>query len=243
MWQIDPIQPMADDFGRFSCSPMARSNECNPPPYDEAKLAPAPLTNGSVYPKLPAWDPSAGPFDEQRGPVSIFMPTRPVASPNMRSAAHGRRPRTSSERGEIDMPPRFVAKKPVAKPTAVASSRAEVVVAVPRNNGTVPPKLPPRDPPTRPSVEKRGPVSTVRSTPPATSQQSNHTAHVPRPSPPRMLGDTDIPTVGGAKAPVAKLAAVASSSLNVPAVESAAPVTCGLVLPCPPSDAEKVRHV
>lgn len=45
------------------------------------------------------------------------------------------------------------------------------------------------------------------------------------------------------KAAVVKPAAVACSSVEVAVIASAAPVACGLVLPCPPSDAEKVMHL
>lgn len=45
------------------------------------------------------------------------------------------------------------------------------------------------------------------------------------------------------KGPVAKPVAVTTSSPEVAVIASAAPVACGLVLPCPPSDAEKVMHI
>ena len=44
------------------------------------------------------------------------------------------------------------------------------------------------------------------------------------------------------KAPVAKPVAEVSSSVGVAVIASVAPVTVGLVLPCPPSEAEKVRY-
>lgn len=84
-------------------------------------------------------------------------------------------------------------------------------------------------------AEKWSPASTVRSTPPIDLQQMSPAV---RSSPSRGLDDIEL--VIDANAPMAKPAAVAPSSMETAVIPPKAP--CGLVLPCPPSDAEKVMY-
>lgn len=102
-------------------------------------------------------------------------------------------------------------------------------------NGIVTPQPSVFHPCPRSFAEKWSPASTVRSTPPIDVQQMSPAV---RSSSSRGLDDIELAI--DAKTPVAKPATVAPSSMEVAVIPSKA--TCGLVLPCPPSDAEKVMY-
>lgn len=127
VWQVDPVQPTGDEFGRFSCSPMASSDDL-PRPHGKTKRTPAaPQTNGFTRAKLPPPGQSAPPYDSQR----------------MRPAARARSPDKF-----VDMELGLGPKAPGAKPEAVSSSSVGVVVvasaAAPVASGLVLP-CPPSD--------------------------------------------------------------------------------------------------